>query len=102
MCHVCPDAREAERLGDRCDHRHCAIRGDGQHSVHTDSARDLHDGLGVREVDDLGNVGGDEAGRVAVTVDRCDAQAARARPLDRAALMSSRADKEDRCHGRRW
>ncbi len=96
------DAGEAERLGDRRDDRHGAVRRHGQHAVHADPARDLDDGVDVREVDDLGDVGGHEAGRLAITVDGRDAQATGARLFDRAALMSSRADKEDRCHGRRW
>jgi hypothetical protein len=64
--------------------------------------RDLDDGVDVREVDDLCDVRGHEAGSLAVTVDGRDVQAARPRLLDRASLMSSGADKEDRCHGRRW
>jgi hypothetical protein len=70
--------------------------------VHADPARDLDDGLDVREVDDLGDVGGHEPGRVAVAVDGGNVKAAGPRLLDRATLVPPRADKEDRCHGRRW
>jgi hypothetical protein len=96
------DPGEAECLGDRRDDRYGPICRDGQHPVDADPARDLEDGVDVREVDDLCDVRGHEAGCIAVTVDRSDMKAASPRLVDRPTLMSSGADKEDRCHGRRW
>ncbi len=96
------DAGQAELLGHRGDDGHRSISGDRQHAVDADASCDLHDLGDVREVDDLGDVGRREAGRVGVSVDRGDAQAARARLLDRAPLMAPGADEEDGRHGRRW
>jgi len=56
----------------------------------------------VGEVDDLGYVGRGETWRPRVAIDRYDAKVARARMLDRAALVAARADEEDGLHGRRW
>jgi hypothetical protein len=53
------------------------------------------------EVDDLGDVGGCEARRFGVAVDRDDPQVPRACVLDRAALVAPRADEEDRPNGGR-
>ena len=64
-------------------------------------AADLGDGGGVAEVDYLRLVREREAGRVGVPVDRDDPRAELAHALDRAPLVASRADEEDRArHGR--
>ena len=62
------------------------------------AARDVHDRVDVREVDDLGYVGEGEPGRLRVPVHRDDAEAPLARLRDRAALVASRADEEDARH----
>ena len=81
---------------------HGPVRRDGQHSVDALAATDLRDGIDVGEVDDLGDVGGAEARRGLVAVDRDDAQPPGLRMLDRAPLVPAAADEENRCHGRRW
>ena len=88
-------------LRDSGDHRHCAVGGDGEDAVDADPARDLDDRVHLHEVDDLGDVGGGEPGRVGIPVDSGDAKAARARLLDRSLLMAPCADEEDGLHGRR-
>ena len=70
-----------------------------QRAVHVVAARDVHDRVDVREVDDLGYVGEGEPGRLRVPVHRDDAEAPLARLRDRAALVASRADEEDARHG---
>ena len=102
MRHVGADARESERLSDRRDDGDSTVRRDGQNAVHAEAARDLHHRVDVSEVDHLRDVGRDQAGCIGVPVDRRDLQAARTRLLDRATLVSSATDEEDRCHGRRW
>ena len=97
-----PDAGKPELLGDSCDDRNCSIGGNREHAVDADPARDLHHGADIAEVDDLCDIGRREAGGVGVAIDGCDAQAARAGLLDRAALVAPGADEEDGLHGRRW
>jgi hypothetical protein len=96
------DSGEAELLRDGGDDGHGPVGGHRQHPVCSRSAAGGDNRLDVREVDDLGDVGGRKAGGVVIPVDRRDAQPARARLFDRAALMASRAHEENGCHGGRW
>ena len=94
-----PDPGQAELLGDGGDDWDGPIRRDRQDAVDAVPSTNLRDRGDVREVDDLGDVGGREARRVLVAVDRDDAQVAGPRVLDRAPLVAPRADEEDGLHG---
>jgi hypothetical protein len=95
------DPGQTEVLGDCGDDRHRPIRRDREHAVDAVSPRDVDDRLDVDEVDHLRRIGLGEPGSVRVPVDGHDAQAQLLRAQDRAPLMASRADEEDRFHSRR-
>ena len=96
------DPGQPERLGDGRDDRHRPVGRDGHYAVDFVPAADLGDGGRVAEVDHLRLVRECEPRRVGVPVDRDDTRAQLARTLDRAPLVASRADEEDRApHGGR-
>jgi len=96
------DPRESELLRDGGDDRHRAIGRDGECAVDADAPGDLHDLGDIREIDDLGDVGGGQPGRLSVPIDRGHAKSFTARLLDCATLVAPGADEEHGLHGRRW
>ena len=90
------DPGQAEALGDRRHDGNGAVGRDGQDSVDGVAAPGFCDGVHVREVDDLTDVGLAEPERLRVTVDGDDAQPQVARVPDRALLVPARADEENR------
>jgi hypothetical protein len=101
MSRLRADPGQAELLGDGRDDRNGAIRRDRECTARPEPARDLDDPSDLGEVDHLGDVGGGEPGRIGVPVDCRGAQTAGAGLLDRAPLVTARADEEDGLHGRR-
>ncbi len=96
------DPGQPERLGDGGDDGHGAVCRDREHAVDADAPRELDHLIGVREVDDLGDVGRRESRCLGVPVDCRDPQPPGARLLDRATLVAAGADEEHGLHGRRW
>src|SRR5262249_48942853 len=90
------DPGQPETLRDRGDDWYSTVGRDGQSTVDFVPAPNLGDGLHVREVDDLADVGVAEAERLRVTVDADDAQPEVPRAPNRAPLVPARADKENR------
>jgi hypothetical protein len=90
------DPGQAETLGDRRDDGNGAVGGDGQDAVDGVAAPGLCDGVHVREVDDLADVGLAKPQRVRVPVDADDAQPELTSLPDRPLLVAARADEENR------
>jgi hypothetical protein len=89
------DAREAERLRDRGDHRNGAVGRDRQHTIDRVAAPNLGNRGDVHEVDYFADVGLAEPQSLRVPVDRDHAQPELLRSPDRAPLMPAGADEED-------
>jgi hypothetical protein len=95
VCDVCADARQPECLCDRGDDRHGPVCRHGERAVDAVPPGNLDDAVHVLEIDDLADIGGLQAGRGAVPVDRDDAEAELLGTANRAALVPARADEED-------
>ena len=85
---------------DRGDDWHGPVGGDRHDAVDRVPPAELGDRIDVAEVDDLRLLGRREPRCVGVPVDGDDAGAELARALDRAPLVASRADEEDRARHR--
>ena len=93
------DPRQPERLRDRGDDRHRAVRRHCQHPVDSRLAPDGNHSLDVgREVDHVRLVGVREADRLRIAVDRDDAEPELLRAKDGAPLVAAGADEEDGLH----
>ena len=94
--HVGADRGQPEPLGDGRDHGHGPVGAHRQGAVDFVALSHFLHGLDVGEVHDLGDVGRLQPESVRVPVDADDAEAELPRPLDRAPLVTARADEEDR------
>jgi hypothetical protein len=101
MRRLAADARQPEALGDRRDRRHRAVGRHGEHAVDLQPADRFQHCVGIGVVDDSGDVCLGEPERIGIPVDGGDAQPELLRTLDRAPLVSARADEQDRSQGRR-
>jgi hypothetical protein len=89
-----PDSRKPERIRDRGDDRHGAVRRHGQDTLDVAAPRNRDHAVDVAEVKNFGGVGLGKAGRVRIPIDRDREEPELASADDCTPLVTAPADEE--------